>query len=56
MVGIDMLRHGELSGGEKYRGITDDPLTEKGKAGMDAVWQCVKQDIQLVVTSPLTRC
>ena len=29
---IDLIRHGEPVGGSKYRGQTDDPLSEKGWA------------------------
>ena len=31
---IDLIRHGEPVGGRKYRGQTDDPLSEKGWAQM----------------------
>jgi len=52
---VDLLRHGEPVGGKKYRGQTDDPLSDKGWAQMRAAvgdhcpWQ-------VVVTSPLARC
>lgn len=52
---LDFLRHGEPLGGRKYRGQTDDPLSEKGWAEMRAAvgghrpWQAV-------VSSPLSRC
>ncbi len=52
---IDLIRHGEPVGGRKYRGQTDDPLSEKGWAQMwktvgdYAQWQCI-------ITSPLSRC
>jgi alpha-ribazole phosphatase/probable phosphoglycerate mutase len=52
---IDLIRHGEPVGGKKYRGQTDDPLSEKGWAQMRASvgahrpWQCI-------VSSTLSRC
>ena len=52
---IDLLRHGDVEGGRKYRGQLDDPLSELG-------WQQLrdatsgKQDWQHIVTSPLKRC
>jgi len=52
---IDLLRHGEPVGGRKYRGQTDDPLSEKG-------WQQMRDAVgahrpwQHIVSSPLVRC
>ena len=52
---IDLLRHGEAQGGNYYRGITDDPLTETG-------WQQMYQAVasqnatDRVISSPLIRC
>jgi len=52
---IDLIRHGEPVGGSKYRGQTDDPLSEKGWEQMRAVvgnhrpWEAI-------LTSPLARC
>ena len=52
---VDFLRHGEPVGGRKYRGQTDDPLSEKGWAQMrtaiagNGPWQAI-------VSSPLSRC
>ena len=52
---VDLLRHGEPVGGRKYRGQTDDPLSEKG-------WQQMRDAIsehrpwQHIVSSPLVRC
>lgn len=52
---IDLIRHGEPVGGRKYRGQTDDPLSEKGWAQM---WEAVGDYAawQHIVTSPLSRC
>jgi alpha-ribazole phosphatase/probable phosphoglycerate mutase len=52
---IDLMRHGEPDGGRKYRGQTDDPLSEKGWAQM---WHAVGAYTgwQHIVTSPLSRC
>lgn len=52
---IDLLRHGEPVGGRRYRGQTDDPLSEKG-------WQQMRRAIagrsgwDVVYASPLRRC
>lgn len=54
-VEIDLLRHGEPAGGNKYRGSVDDPLSELGWLQMrtavsgQAPWQ-------KIYTSPLRRC
>lgn len=56
MLTVDLLRHGALAGGIKYRGQTDDPLTIQGRADMDAVWQKLAADVDLIITSPLSRC
>ncbi|MBF0282099.1 MAG: histidine phosphatase family protein [Zetaproteobacteria bacterium] len=53
---IDLLRHGELQGGVKYRGHHDDDLTEKGRLQMAQVWQEIKGEIDAIYTSPLNRC
>jgi len=53
---MDILRHGALEGGVKYRGSVDDPLTADGRHNMDLVWQQIAKDIDLIITSPLTRC
>jgi alpha-ribazole phosphatase len=52
---IDLIRHGEPVGGHKYRGQTDDPLSEKG-------WQQMRAAVadhrpwDAIVSSPLARC
>ena len=52
---IDLLRHGEPVGGQKYRGGVDDPLSERGweqmryAASGETPWRGI-------VTSPLRRC
>ncbi len=53
---VDLLRHGELQGGMKYRGRTDDPLTVAGRRGMDAVWQQLSGKVDAIACSPLGRC
>ncbi len=52
---IDLIRHGEPVGGHRYRGQTDDPLSDKGWRQM---WSAVGEDPpwQNIVTSPLLRC
>jgi len=52
---FDLLRHGEPVGGKKYRGQTDDPLSENGWRQMRAAvggvcpWDAI-------ISSPLSRC
>ncbi|MBI1194781.1 MAG: histidine phosphatase family protein [Gammaproteobacteria bacterium] len=53
---IDLIRHGEPVGGNRYRGHgIDDPLSERGWAQM---WSAVgdMHPWTRIVTSPLTRC
>lgn len=56
MITIDLLRHGALEGGIKYRGTVDDPLTPEGRQAMDQVWQQLAGDVDVIITSPLNRC
>ncbi len=56
---IDLLRHGEPQGGKRYRGRTDDPLSELGWAQMRRAlgWESgLAGEWDVVVTSPLLRC
>lgn len=52
---VDLLRHGEPVGGRRYRGQTDDPLSDKG-------WQQMRSAVagfnewDVIYTSPLSRC
>jgi alpha-ribazole phosphatase len=52
---VDLLRHGEPQGGRRFRGQTDDPLSELGWRQM---WAAVGDTApwQQVVSSPLQRC
>lgn len=52
---LDFLRHGEPVGGKKYRGQTDDPLSEKGWAQMRAA-TAGESPWTAIVSSPLSRC
>lgn len=52
---IDLIRHGEPVGGTRYRGHTDDPLSEKGWAQMRAAVSDHKP-WDMIVSSPLLRC
>jgi alpha-ribazole phosphatase/probable phosphoglycerate mutase len=52
---FDFLRHGEPVGGKKYRGQTDDPLSEKGWMQMRAA-TAGEQPWTAIVSSPLSRC
>ena len=52
---LDLMRHGEPVGGRRYRGQTDDPLSEKGWAQMrNAVGNHCPW--QTVISSSLSRC
>ena len=52
---VDLIRHGEPEGGTRYRGHTDDPLSETG-------WQQMRAAVadhnpwEVLVASPLLRC
>lgn len=50
-----LLRHGEAEGGAKYRGVTDDRLTDRG---WDQMWGVAGDatPYDIVLTSPLVRC
>lgn len=52
---VDLIRHGEPEGGIRFRGHTNDPLSETGWAQMRAAVQG-RNPWQMVVTSPLLRC
>lgn len=55
VITVDLLRHGEPEGGRRYRGKTDDPLSEQGWQQMwDAVTHAPAW--QSIITSPLSRC
>ncbi|OIO70302.1 MAG: cobalamin biosynthesis protein CobC [Zetaproteobacteria bacterium CG12_big_fil_rev_8_21_14_0_65_55_1124] len=53
---IDLLRHGALVGGVRYRGNIEAELTAAGRADMDAVWAQLNTQVGLIVSSPLGRC
>lgn len=52
---IDFLRHGACSGGEIFRGVTDDSLSREGWSQMQAA-VAVKQNWQHIISSPKQRC
>jgi alpha-ribazole phosphatase len=52
---LDFLRHGEPVGGRRYRGQTDDPLSEKGWVQMRAATADARP-WSAIVSSPLARC
>lgn len=56
MARMDLLRHGELEGGVRYRGRVDDPLTDAGRRSMDAVWEHLRHEVDTIIASPLARC
>ena len=49
------MRHGEVEGGQRFRGSNDDPLSELG-------WQQMQQTLEVgdnwtqIISSPLQRC
>ena len=56
MLTIDLLRHGALEGGVKYRGALDEALTQAGREAMDKVWQQLQGEVDTIICSPLSRC
>jgi alpha-ribazole phosphatase len=56
MTTVDLLRHGELEGGIKYRGNVEEALTGAGRLQMDQVWRQLVSSVDLIITSPLSRC
>ncbi len=52
---VDLIRHGEPVGGRRYRGRTDDPLSDKGWAQMRAAVGDARP-WQAIVSSTLSRC
>ena len=52
---IDLLRHGEVEGGDIFRGSSDDTLTDDGWDHMQASLQ---GDLlwDVIISSPLSRC
>jgi len=56
MITVDLLRHGALVGGVKYRGTMEEELTPAGRQAMDAVWQQLRSECDLIVSSPRSRC
>ncbi len=52
---IDLIRHGEPLGGERFRGWQDDPLSREGWRQMHAALNKT-YPWQAIITSPLRRC
>lgn len=52
---LDLIRHGAPVGGKKFRGSTDDPLSEDGWRAMQRAVGDYR-DWDHIVTSPLSRC
>lgn len=51
---LDLVRHGETEGGNRFRGHLDDPLTSRG---LEQMWAAVStRHWDRVVSSPLIRC
>lgn len=52
---VDLMRHGEPVGGKRYRGHTDDPLSEKGWTQMRTAL-ADHHPWDVIASSPLRRC
>jgi len=52
---VDLLRHGEPDGGQKFRGAVDDPLSERGWEQMRTAVGDYRQ-WEAIISSPLIRC
>lgn len=52
---IDLLRHGEVEGGDIFRGSTDDTLTDEGWDQMQLTLQG-EMSWDVIISSPLLRC
>ena len=53
---LDYLRHGQPTGGSRYRGHgVDDPLSELGWEQMRGTTEGI-DDWQAVISSPMQRC
>lgn len=52
---VDLLRHGEVVGGGRFRGASDDHLSPGGLAQMRAV-AAEEKDWDSIVSSPARRC
>jgi alpha-ribazole phosphatase len=52
---LALLRHGEVEGGVRYRGTTDDPLSADG---WEQMWTAVNDGVRwdAIISSPLRRC
>ncbi len=53
---IDLLRHGETAGGARFRGSTDDALTEVGWTQMRTATEQGAPGWDRIISSPLKRC
>ncbi|MDB2705467.1 histidine phosphatase family protein [Pseudomonadota bacterium] len=53
---IDLLRHGDVAGGQRLRGKTDDPLSKLGWQQMNAVIEGKTIPWQKIISSDLRRC
>jgi broad specificity phosphatase PhoE len=56
---LDLLRHGETTGGNRFRGRLDDPLTGRGWLQMRAAVQTgapTPERWQRIISAPASRC
>ncbi|MDQ6962916.1 MAG: histidine phosphatase family protein [Mariprofundaceae bacterium] len=53
---VDLLRHGALCGGVRYRGRMEEDLNAEGWQQMEQRWQQLKPDSEVIISSPLSRC
>lgn len=53
---IDLLRHGETSGGSRFYGKTDVPISRLGMAQMWTATQKLSPHWDKIISSPMVRC
>ncbi|NQY27366.1 MAG: histidine phosphatase family protein [Piscirickettsiaceae bacterium] len=53
---IDLVRHGDVAGGKKLLGITDEPLSALGWQQLRTAFPITALPWQKVISSPLQRC
>jgi len=53
---IDLLRHGSLCGGVRYRGSMEENLDDLGWQQMQSRWQQLQAEVDIIICSPLSRC
>lgn len=52
---VTLVRHGEVEGGDRFRGPSDEPLSARGRAQLEHAL-ATNERWSLVLTSPARRC